>query len=582
MKKSRFALALTALTAIGTLASCSEAVTNRDDDVILSLTLNDGQDVKQIKADDLFTEYKLDPNKTKTYYDAIYEVYVRYLFQDPAYEVTLEQINRDANVKVSAEEENAKSNKETNGTTFDKEMRAIFDSYNVEDKNQLREHFTYQLMKEKVREMYFDAEAAWTKTTGESNTWLDLKNNYLSKKLPYHVKHILVKLSGTSSTIESSRLTAAEATKLSGVVRRLATQMNNETFGDIAREQSDDDGSAERSGNLGIMDRDTSFVNEFKLGIYAYDAVFNQNNAGLDAETKSLLITEDAATKVSELGLVEIPYEAALVIGRHASLIAASDGTSINDGNAAYYPRNVYFNEYFNHHNVGVITPTTLTGVESADYTALAGFNTVEELGGKNVLTDEKGNVILVVKAGGTSQGGSYEGVHFIVVERSALSEVENGVSLSDYYTTSTPGDEAYPVNEAGEPLETYINFMATERTTFQTRANEVSDKIKNHDKLIDYRIFNQLVEKNAIEIHDAVLAEYLDEYISIKFITEKWDADEQFKTAWEKWIQLLDYQQHQRDTRLVDVVCAEHFLNYASSDEAKAAFATGGACYVK
>lgn len=166
---------MTALTAIGTLASCSEAVTNRDDDVILSLTLNDGQDVKQIKADDLFTEYKLDPNKTKTYYDAIYEVYVRYLFQDPAYEVTLEQINRDANVKVSAEEENAKSNKETNGTTFDKEMRAIFDNYNVEDKNQLREHFTYQLMKEKVREMYFDAEAAWTKTTGESNTWLDLK-----------------------------------------------------------------------------------------------------------------------------------------------------------------------------------------------------------------------------------------------------------------------------------------------------------------------------------------------------------------------------------------------------------------------
>ena len=584
MKKRRLALTVTVLTSLAVLAGCGEPV-KKNEGVILTVTTESG--VKEIKADDLFSEYKTSTDKISTYYDAIYEVYVRSLFADKAsgLEVKLSEIKRDADIKVKGEIENAKSNKADNNTTFDAEMKKIYESYGVEDETGLKEHFIYELMKKEVREMYFDAEAAWTKTANDSNTWTDLKTRYLEEKLPYHVKHILVKLASTSSSIETATISSTEAIKLSGVVKRLAIQKNGETFSDIALEQSDDTGSKEASGNLGIMDKDTGYVNEFKLGVYAYDAIYNQTSV-LSDETKALLVSEDAEAKLADVsdenfGLGEIPYDVALNIEKQANKVLSTDGVSINDGNAIYYPRNIYFNQFFNKHNVSVITPANMDGTANATYEALAGFQAVEELGGKQVLTDEKGNVILVVKAGGTALGGSYEGVHFIAIERSALVQDVNGVSLSDYYTTSIPGDNDYPVAE-GKNKPTYVNYMATERTTYQTRANEVESKIQGFDSLLDYRIFNQLLDSNQIKILDEQLATFLDSYVNTKFLTAQWDDEEAFVKTWKEWLDILEVQAHQRATRLVEHKCASAFLNYDNDDNDKKLFEEGGACYVK
>ena len=85
-----------------------------------------------------------------------------------------------------------------------------------------------------------------------------------------------MKVSAAGSDLYNGRITEAEAKKLYAVANRLAIQRNGETFGEVAREMSED-GSKEQFGDLGIMSKATSFVNEFKLGIYAYDSVFNQN-----------------------------------------------------------------------------------------------------------------------------------------------------------------------------------------------------------------------------------------------------------------------------------------------------------------
>ena len=123
MKKRRLALTVTVLTSLAVLAGCGEPV-KKNEGVILTVTTESG--VKEIKADDLFSEYKTSTDKISTYYDAIYEVYVRSLFADKAsgLEVKLSEIKRDADIKVKGEIENAKSNKADNNTTFDEIGRA--------------------------------------------------------------------------------------------------------------------------------------------------------------------------------------------------------------------------------------------------------------------------------------------------------------------------------------------------------------------------------------------------------------------------------------------------------------------------
>jgi hypothetical protein len=52
------------------------------------------------------------------------------------------------------------------------------------------------------------------------------------------------------------------------------------------------------------------------------------------------------------------------------------NGNTVNEGNEAFYPRNVIFNKYFNKHNICVITPnaimsnSTVSGV-GADLTSV-------------------------------------------------------------------------------------------------------------------------------------------------------------------------------------------------------------------
>lgn len=582
MKKSRLALALTTLSSIALLSGCGNVVTRSKDGLILSFTGADGQRI-DYTADELFSGYKTDADTITKYYSAIYEVLVRNLFEGNSMALKKDELYKKAEKKVSSAEETAKSNAKTNGTSYDTEIQAIYDSYSVENKSELLEYFAYKEMETEVKSEFYDASADWTKTgvDGLSNTWKDLTDDYLSEELPFHVKHILVKLNTSSTNGYTASLTEGEATKLAGVVTRLATRKGGDTFNNLALEQSDDSGSQTASGDLGIMDKDTSYVNEFKLGVYAYETLFNQvTSVSTSAATKSLLVPEDVQAKMEAIGLGEIPYEAALKIKDYATITKDANGDTYNDGDAAYYPRNVYFNKYFNRHNISVITPNSVdsaneVGTPNATYEAMSGFQSVPELGGKKVLCDENGNVILVTKA--NFSGDSYEGVHFIVVQRNALIPVQNGVSLEDYYTTAIPGDSDYPVDNSNDPLDTYVNYMTTERSTYQTRANTVTDKIKNFDSNVDYRIYNQLLTYENVEIYDETLSQSLNDYINMQIASSKISDTQSFEQTWNSWIEQLDELEYLRENRLVSESCAISFVNSDS-----AAFAEGGACYVK
>jgi hypothetical protein len=63
--------------------------------------------------------------------------------------------------------------------------------------------------------------------------------------------------------------------------------------------------------------------------------------------------------QIKDTGLGQIPFGAAvaLPICRYDQRCA---GNTVNEGNEAFYPRNVIFNKYFNKHNICVITPNAI------------------------------------------------------------------------------------------------------------------------------------------------------------------------------------------------------------------------------
>jgi hypothetical protein len=212
-----------------------------------------------------------------------------------------------------------------NKTKYKDELEDQFDTYGVEDLDELKDYFAYQLMKEKVEENFYDDNKQ------EMLMGAVDYEGYLDAKLPYHVRHILVKVSDQSTNIYDGAISEQEARNIASVIKRLAIRQNAETFGDIAREASEDTGSAANFGDLGIMSKATSYVNEFKLGVYAYDAIYNQN-AEVVANAAKLEIPADSETFLTNLGLGAIPYEAALLLNETADIVKDANGDKVNDG----------------------------------------------------------------------------------------------------------------------------------------------------------------------------------------------------------------------------------------------------------
>ena len=111
-------------------------------------------------------------------------------------------------------------------------------------------------------------------------------------------------------------------------------------------------------------------VNEFQLGIYAYDAIqyhdgekeVIDNGLGLNDKFESdadFLLDTDTTVKsyFQKRGFAEIPYSVFKELGDVADLEANYDtGLSVEDGKAAIYPRNLLWNRFFNNHSIFVIT----------------------------------------------------------------------------------------------------------------------------------------------------------------------------------------------------------------------------------
>lgn len=278
--------------------------------------------------------------------------------------------------QMDQQKQNWKSSASTNGTSYKEEMQKTLDSEGVLDEDALRDKKIAALQIEDNKNQYL-SESFGTDEDKDYSYRIseDYTKKYVDTMHPYHVSHILVKVdaaSGGEGTY-NGKISADNATKLGDVVKSLISTTSN--FAQTAYHFSDD-GSSSSYGDLfagtggTALDTSTSYVNEFKLGLYAYETYFNTNSSTSDKVKEALRVphgnvNQTVADKIGETSFAKgeaygIPATIALEMAEVYDQTKSDSGYNTVSENKfdigeSLYPRNVLFNNYFNNHALSFI-----------------------------------------------------------------------------------------------------------------------------------------------------------------------------------------------------------------------------------
>ena len=678
MKKSKLSVGLvTSFIAAMALSSCGQKVT-KDSTNLVEFTGNNGQSLS-ISIDEIYKDYLESSAGISKYYDQVIEVLIRHAFQkDKAGNSILKGVKRNYNQildtakeNVESAKEQAKSNAESNGTDRKTEWQSILSEKGVKDEEELLQYFIYKLEKEEIEDWYFEnnkvalrQEYLGLKSNSETTGLVPATSEKATSRYPYHIRHILVKNEEGANDYVRGTISADAAERLSKTVQLLAdgkslpstdfpTDINNpngNTFGEVAKAKSED-GSASSYGDVGLMTNAISgeklgMVNEFQLGIYAYDAIVKNGagardgteanpynvideGLGLDNEIDGVKVS----TALGNAGIREIPYSVFVELGDVAKLETNyATGLSVEDGKSALFPRNLLWNRYLNNHSIFVITngkretnynpdskietvwpqeirdrTSSTTGYYASSdtdayvkydgtgdpivYSKLGGFKKVADFNNsadERVLTDENRNVIIGVR--------SEFGIHLMIVEKSAY-DYDDAVKLEDYYTTALPKDDDYPEIPAGE--HTYVDFIySDEQSEYKTRSEAIKSAVKGFDSTYDYRLYEELRSLEGVDANsdsNKAMFDLIDTYIDLQREKNKNEQEDGLKKVWETYFNLLEtqytYREGVRNTvsaatyndRVVPEGCKIAFTKgTALTANEKKNFEEGGYCYVK
>ena len=583
MKKSKLSITLvTSFIAAMALSACSDVTSSKT--AIVTFTPYGSKESIDLITNDVYKEYSKTSAGVSKFYDKILEVLIRYEFKEKNFDkgdMKYSEIETWAKNQVEEQKKKAKSNAESNGTKYDDEWDSILESNNVETEKEFREKFIYEKEKEVITNWYADntdnAEALKNEFIGLDSTGalVNDQEGDVKSAFPYHIRHILVKVEEASETSEKfykGTISEAQAKSLYNIVTTLAQgadETGAKTFAQVASQYSED-GSGKSGGDVGIMTNAATsgslgMVNEFQLGLYAYDNLYDPDRKGdaVVATIKDELgfdsIVDEKTNKTAEEALpasfVEVPYEAFLKIGEYADVTADKYGNKLANGSATVYPRNILWNKYLNMHNVFVIKKAKV-GASSfndgtnpnAEFSALCGATYTDEeaaalkltrFNANKYLTDERGNVIIGVR--------SEYGIHFMIIEKS-MHEYQ---TLSDYYTTKLPTEPGYPKNEDGSLKDTYVGYIESLSTEdYKTRADDVKSKITSFDSTYDYRLFQWLNEQVTITYSENAkgLDKKIEAYIGNQRESNSNKQEEGLTKVWKTYTRMLARQNEDRN----------------------------------
>ncbi len=577
MKKSKLSITLvTSFIAAMALTACNDVTASKE--AVVTFKPYGSKESISLFTDDAYNSYRKTNSGINKFYEKILEVLIRYDFKEKGFdkgEQNYTEIEKWAKNQVQEQKDKAKANAKSNGTNYDDELESILESYNVDDVNGLKEKFIYDKEKEVITNWYADNTSNAKKLKNEF-IGIDENGNKVESNvksaMPYHIRHILVKVDEASNADEKfykGTISETQAKLLSDTVTTLATE--NYNFSQVAKLYSEDT-SKDSGGDVGIMTNAATsgslgMVNEFQLGLYAYDNLYDANNltspaANVIKEGLGLVEKQDdgsylptEATTNLPNAVVEVPYEAFVKLGQYAKVTADKEGNKLANGSDRIYPRNILWNKYLNLHNVFVIKNAkcgapkfkdadpasefdNLVSNEKYDDTLTARFNA------DGYLTDEQGNVIIGVR--------SQYGIHFMIIEKSMY----DYTTLADYYTTKLPTDDDYPVDAQGKPSkDTYVSFIESQSNEdYKKRADDVKSKITSFDATYDYRLFQWLTSDasgiGTITYTGAAegLGDLIDKYIENNQEGNRWKQEDGLSKVWRTYNELLDVQEDNRN----------------------------------
>ena len=605
MKKSKLSITLvTSFIAAMALTACNEVTASKE--ALVTFTPYGSKEAISLITDDVYQAYRGTSSGVTKFYEKILEVLIRYQFKENNFdkgELKYSEIESWAKNQVQEQKDKAKANAKSNGTKYDDEWKSILDSHNVDDADGLKEHFIYDKEKEVITNWYADntdnAEALKNEFLG-----IDANGQKVDSKvkaaMPYHIRHILVKVDEAGNAQEKfykGTISEAQAKLLADTVSTLAS--GKYTFSQVASMYSED-GSASSGGDVGIMTNAATsgslgMVNEFQLGLYAYDNLYDATNAadGAAAAIKEGLGITDDVKAALPANAIEVPYEAFVKIGEAAKVTADKEGNKLANGSTAVYPRNILWNKYLNLHNVFVIKNAKVGAnkfgaTDAADeFDNLCGSGeydaSLKNFNADGYLCDEYGNVIVGVR--------SQYGIHFMIIEKSMYDYAD----LATYYSTKLPGDEGYSA-------DSYVGYIVSQsKEDYKKRADDVKSKITSFDSTYDYRLYQYLNTQVTVKFSGAAegLGEEIDAYIEKTQENNAFKQEDGLNKVWRTYTELLGAQEADRDrmfdtvnaqgdtqsnlTRLVSEAVADDFMKlYEGLGDATtyAKFAEGGLYY--
>ena len=604
MKKSKLSITLmAALLGVGALAGCdNNPVKPSPKGIIVSYTVNGKNG--EITADDILVKYYQDSTKYESIFNAIKSVVIKNYF-----EVNEDVIDRGTGTKITAglsdvdalkveargrvesEKITAETNAHTNKTSFKKEMSKIFEANGVENEKQLEEKFLNEEKEKKftknmeefhmaeMRDGYArpTEETANTKIlSNEDETKLEeMWTGYLKDMLPYHVSHLLVNIEDSSEkNYHNATISEANCEKLYNVVESLSAGKN---FNMLAKEYSDDTGSKVDHGALGLMDYSTSYIDEFKLGLYAYEELYGKNTGRgkikiaipgdqINDQVHTNFVDEfKESSGIADLNSIPTIDKSVFkqlkeVAKQEKSVFKAGEveyQESVMGGSSFAFPRNIIFNKELNKHSFAFITEA------EAEYTAAkdiadtafevgtAGFHKYTET--ENAKLYNKGPILsvkgkneirpIIVVRGGTAGDSGYQGIHFIVVNRDPFEDDSNA---ADYYSVVRQ-DEANFI--PGTQADTYVNYkVENNNEEFGKRITNLEDKFKGYDSdRWDKFVVRKYMMKNGLTIADELLNYELNRWIDNTIEVAKHKEERSRVQKWRDYTKVLEKQNKDR-----------------------------------
>ena len=642
MKKSKLAIGLmSALLSVGALAACSD-VHYSPDGVILTYTGENGE-VIQYTADDLFNDEFKESSNYQTVFDAVYKIIIKNYFTEVDPDESefgknqLASLKTKAQVAVDGDKQTASKKAESNGTSYDTEFSAILKEKNCEDEEDLFDYYLYQYEEETFNDNFEKVDknmsimkngTAADDPEYQGNQWA----GYFAEKVPYHVSHILVKIEDSDSTnYANATVSEANAKKLFTV----ADALRQNTYNSFADTASLSDDSAER-GDLGLVDMDktATYIDEFKYAVYAYENLFGKKTeaqkskisiktADFDVVDQYNAVSHLAEDKLadgtlSSEGFAVIPFGAFEIMQSNAERELGEADQKVNDGDKNFYPRNIFFNHFFNRHSLALVSPakavktlcpdpldpdyakyyfddfdktqlypTTLTrGQEGTGFFEFEDTDGLAFTGTYLATSIRLGNTIvyrpILVVRGGSSGESGYQGIHFIVINRSPFeyingSETDNSVaSLENYYTTYFPSQDKYPtysVDGASKKYQTYVNFSGN-KDTYQTRADEVKSAIKGYDSEgLKHFMFRKYLNAGKLSFKDETIEAGLNKWMTRSEQNKDYNAKIEWENKWISYIENLKQATSIQSKKAISKTCAIRFSDHSASgsmDDAK------------